>query len=199
MMIDQIALKAKNLAIAEAKLEVAKKETRAANTKAEKRLRSEIEWMDKALKSSEDAVKATEDAVTAAEASVAANQDAANARAELKNRKRAEADIPARPYAQPVAASPVIPAWYPSAASMVKKVIRDQALAEHKDNYSSMNYEIERQTKAYEKILRYYNTANPFIKAAINKAALEHGTNYSSFSYAVERQIEAKQKFDEQR
>ena len=93
-------------------------------------------------------------------------------------------------------AAPVIPNWYPLAPSLVAKTIRDNAIAENKDNYSSINYAIERNTEAYEKILRYYKTADPFIKKAINKAALEYGTKFSSFAYDVERQIEARQKFE---
>jgi prophage DNA circulation protein len=95
-----------------------------------------------------------------------------------------------------ISPAPIIPAWVPPAPSVVTKTIRDKAVAEYKDNYSSLNYEIERQTESFEKIMRYYKTADPFIKSAINKAALEHGTNYSSFAYDVERQIEARQKFD---
>lgn len=91
--------------------------------------------------------------------------------------------------------APVIPAWAPPAPSMVTKTIRERAVAEYKDNFSGLNYEIERQTEAFEKIVRYYKTADPFIKSAINKAALEYGFNYSSFAYDVERQIEARQKF----
>lgn len=88
-----------------------------------------------------------------------------------------------------------IPAWSPPAPSVVTKTIRDNAVAEHKTDYSGLNYEIERQTEAYEKILRYYKTADPFIKGLINKAALDHGSDYSAISYEIEREIEARQKF----
>lgn len=104
-----------------------------------------------------------------------------------------------RPYytaPQPQAvAAPIIPSWTPPAPSVVTRTIRENAMAEHKTNYSLLNYEIERQTEAFAKLVRYYKTADPFIKSAINMASLEYGTNYSSFAYSVERQIEARQKF----
>ena len=88
------------------------------------------------------------------------------------------------------------PPWYPPAPSVVVKTIREQALAENKDNYSGANYEIERQTEAFDKLIRWQKMANPLINGLIAKAAFENGTKYSMIAYEVERQLEAKQRLD---
>ena len=109
---------------------------------------------------------------------------------------RVQAIPAAGKYVAPQSArGPVIPQWYPPAPSVVAKTIRDNAIAEHKDDYSALNYEITRQTEGYEKLLRYYKTADPFIKGVINKAALDYGSKYSMIAYEVDREIEARKKF----
>lgn len=196
--VDQVKTRDKELADVYGKLGVVKKELITTTKKRDEYQKQSLEWLGKWT----DQAQSTLNLIEAQKRVTAATKAVEDAKAMV-----AQSEVRVVTFPQPVSNSyattsyatpppPVIPAWSPPAPSVVTKTIRDRAVAEHKDNYSSLNYEIERQTEAFEKIVRYYKTADPFIKAAINKAALEYGANYSSFAYDVERQIEARQKFN---
>lgn len=195
--VDQIRERDSKLTTSETALATIKKEL--SKTKSE---RDNYQRFSAKIAKGVDDLKAAHDTVVAAYQSEIEGYKARAAVSHQINQALLDNPPRAAPPSAPVYAStpmpsaPVIPAWWPPAPSVVTKAIRTNAVAEHKDNYPSMNYEIERQTEAYEKLLRFYKTADPFIKAAINKAALEYGTNYSSFAYDVERQIEARLKLD---
>jgi hypothetical protein len=182
--------KNKELAEARANSEKYRKEMNSAKAKGEQYRAEGEDWRRKAV----DLANSTQNLIDASKKLVGL-QESRDLSAE-STVKAARVGSVTVPRSVVMEAAPVIPNWYPLAPSLVAKTIRDNAIAENKDNYSSINYAIERNTEAYEKILRYYKTADPFIKKAINKAALEYGTKFSSFAYDVERQIEARQKFE---
>lgn len=190
--VDQVNTKDRDLKALQTKFDVMSKDLYATRIRLDKAQKEKSELLQTSMAQAES----TLDLIEAHQRVQAAQKLVDETRAKREQSESALAAVSTRQ--QPVttrsATVPVIPAWYPPASSVVTKAIRDNALAEYKDNFASANYEIERQTEAYEKILRYYKTADPGIKALINKAALEYGSNYSSFAYEVERQLEASQK-----
>lgn len=187
---DQFGIKNKELAEAKAEKEKFRKEINSAKAKGELHRFEKEDWRRKAV----DLANSTQSLLDVNKKLVDHQKTMdLSVESTVKTTRVESVTIPRSAVAE---AAPVIPNWYPLAPSLVAKTIRDNAIANNKDNYSLINYDIERNTEAYEKILRYYKTADPFIKKAINKAALEYGTKFSMFAYDVERQIESRQKFD---
>lgn len=89
-----------------------------------------------------------------------------------------------------------IPRWIPQPTVIVTKAIKDKALAKYGSDFSAANYEIERQTEAYEKLVRFQRMNNVFVTELLNKTMFERGDDYSGAVYEIERQIEAKQKVE---
>lgn len=86
--------------------------------------------------------------------------------------------------------------WVPPSQAAAAKIIKDKAIAEWKDNYSMVNYNIERETSSFQKLLQYNRNPSAIIKNQLAKAAQEWPNNYSMMVYSVERQLDAKQKLD---
>lgn len=59
-----------------------------------------------------------------------------------------------------------------------------------------VNYSIEKETAAFNKLLQYNKTGNPAVKTQLAKAAQEWPNNYSMMVYSLETQLEAKQKLN---
>lgn len=181
---DQISIRNNAVKLAEAKVTSLTDELRETTAEKNKYLADRNKWKSDATSLAESS-KAYMDAVQTREASernvtVSSTPEAAPAHAAARAPEL-----------------PRIPTWVPPAPSVVTKSIRDHAAAEHPDDYSMANYEIERQTKAYEKLLRYYQTADPVIKTMISEAAIEHGADYSQLVYSIDRKIEAQRKFNQ--
>jgi TolA-binding protein len=96
----------------------------------------------------------------------------------------------------PTAPQVQIPRWNPQPEQVVLKAIKTKALAKYGTDYSAANYETERQTEAFQKLMRYYRMNTPFLNDLINRTMFERGDDYSGAAYAIDREIEAKQKLD---
>lgn len=102
----------------------------------------------------------------------------------------------AAPSDEVVLTESLIPVWLPGAPSVITKGIKDRANIRWNKDYSMVNYQIDKDTKDYEMVVRYYKTANPSIKDILNRAAKQWGTDYGMIIYEIEKQIQAKQKLD---
>lgn len=73
----------------------------------------------------------------------------------------------------------------------MQTIIKQNAMDKWGDNYDMVNYEIERQNKAYNKILNNIDTMD---KDILNKAIEKWASNLDMVVYEYNRQNKAKQK-----
>lgn len=200
--VDQVKTRDEAVVVLEAAASASKEEQRKVNTEIGKlrvQLAEALEKLGQLAVAAKNLDEAREKQIDALEAQNAA----------LNNHVATEETSPpqravVRPYA--LAPPPPIPIevpgegppppWYPLATSVVTKRIKDDAVLKWKDDYSMVNYEIERQSKGYNELLAYYKTANPVVKDLLAKAAAQWKNDYSQTAYEVGRQLEEKRKLD---
>lgn len=83
------------------------------------------------------------------------------------------------------------PRWIPEAQVVVDRKIKERATKEHGNDFSAAKYEIERQTEAYAKLVRYQRMNNPTVTELLAKTAFEKGEDYTGMVWEIERQLEA--------
>lgn len=106
-------------------------------------------------------------------------------------RAQAEQSVSAYPATSSAPAKVSIPRWMPDPPPVVARKIKERATREHGNNFSAAKYEIEWQTEAHEKLLRYYKMNNVTVNDVLAKAALEKGDDFQGMVWEVERQLEA--------
>lgn len=84
-----------------------------------------------------------------------------------------------------------IPRWLPEPPVVIERKIKERAARQHGTDYAAAKYEIEYQTEAYEKLLRYHRMNNVTVNEVLSKAAFEKGDDYRGVAWEVERQLEA--------
>lgn len=90
-----------------------------------------------------------------------------------------------------VSAKVNLPRWIPEAPQVVARKIKDRATREHGNDFSAAKYEIEWQTEAHEKLLRYHKMNNMTVNDILAKAAFEKGEDFRGMVWEVERQLDA--------
>jgi hypothetical protein len=83
------------------------------------------------------------------------------------------------------------PRWIPEAQVVVDRKIKERATKEHGNDFSAAKYEIERQTEAYAKLVRYQRMNNPTVTELLAKTAFEKGEDYTGMVWEIERQLDA--------
>lgn len=83
------------------------------------------------------------------------------------------------------------PRWIPEAQVVVDRKIKERASKAHGNDFSAAKYEIERQTEAYAKLIRYQRMNNPTVAELLAKTAFEKGEDYTGMLWEIERQLEA--------
>lgn len=84
-----------------------------------------------------------------------------------------------------------IPRWLPEPQAIIDRKIKERAAKQHGTDYAAAKYEIEWQTEAYEKLVRYHRMNNVTVNDVLSKAVFEKGDDYRSVVWEVERQLEA--------
>lgn len=92
------------------------------------------------------------------------------------------------------------PNWQMPNRNQAMAVARKVATEKWKDNYSMLEYEIERQMEGYDKLAQYYKQNwKPLMRNLLNSSAQKWPDNYSMMVYEIERQIDAKERLDGRR
>lgn len=84
-----------------------------------------------------------------------------------------------------------LPWWKPELRRKVDAAIRSAAEAKWGDNYAMIEYEINLQTEAYDKLLDYNKTWKHGEKQIIARAAAKWAPKWNMVVYEIERQTEA--------
>jgi len=100
------------------------------------------------------------------------------------------------PSATPSVANSPLPSWIPPTQTASVKIIKDRAITKWKDDYSMVNYVIDSESEAFQKLLQYNRSPNSEVKRLLATAAQKWPNDYSMMVYTVESQLEAKQKLD---
>lgn len=80
----------------------------------------------------------------------------------------------------------------PVSKALAAKEIKRAALEKWKDDYSMVDYEIGKQTDAYETLQQYSKNYRSDVKAVVSSAAQKWGTDYGMVVYEIEKQLDAK-------
>jgi hypothetical protein len=99
--------------------------------------------------------------------------------------------LPADSQAVTPSAASDLPWWKPELRTKVDALIRSEAEAKWGQNYSMIEYEINLQIEAYDKILNYNKTWKHGEKQIIARAVAKWAPKWNMVVYEIERQTEA--------
>ena len=80
----------------------------------------------------------------------------------------------------------------PVSKSLAAKEIKRAAAEKWKDDYSMVDYEIGKQTAAYETLQQYSKNYRSDVKSIVSRAGQKWGTDYGMVVYEIEKQLDAK-------
>jgi hypothetical protein len=94
-------------------------------------------------------------------------------------------------------AEPAVPNWQMPTRNQALAIARKNAEAKWPNNYSMMEYELNNQMEAFDKLAQYQKQSwKPLMKTMINSAAKKWPQNYNMMVYEIENQIDAKERLD---
>lgn len=97
-----------------------------------------------------------------------------------------------------VAKTEIIPSFTLPPAAKAAAFIKSQANQKWGTDYSMVQYEIDKQTKAFAALSEYYKQRwKPIIREIIDSSAQKWGTDYGMVVYEIEKQMKAKQIIDQ--